>query len=85
CPESGMVPLTYPNDRDAIAAALMTLRPYTQEDVRIVHIKNTLELMSVLASQGCLADLEDKPDLEIGAENLKLEFDRSGNLIPLLA
>lgn len=81
CPESGMVPLTYPNDREAIAAALMTLRPYTQEDVRIVHIKNTLELMSMLASQGCLADLESKPDLEIGTGNLQLEFDRSGNLI----
>jgi hypothetical protein len=76
-----MVPLTYPNDREAIVAALMTLRPYTQEDVRIVHIKNTLELMSMLASQGCLADLESKPDLEIGTGNLQLEFDRSGNLI----
>jgi hypothetical protein len=40
--------------------------------------------MSLLASQGCLADLEGKPDLEIGAENLTLEFDRSGNLITLL-
>ena len=81
CPESGMVPLTYPNDREAIAAALMTLRPYTREDLRIVHIKNTLELMSVLASQGCLGDLEKTPDLKVGTENLELTFDRSGNLI----
>jgi hypothetical protein len=84
CPESGMVPLTYPSDREAIAAALMTLRPYTQEDVRIVHIKNTLELMRMLVSQGCLADLEDRPELEIGTENLDLKFDPSGNLTSLL-
>jgi len=85
CPEGGYVPLTYPNDREAVAAALMTLRPCTVEDMRIVHIKNTLELKSLLVSQGCLAHLEGKPDLEIADDDLDFEFDESGNLIsPLM-
>jgi hypothetical protein len=86
CPEGGNVPLNYPNDREAIAASLMTLRPCTMEDMRIVHIKNTLELNSLLVSQGCLAQLKGKPDLEIVDEDLDLEFDQSSNLIsPLTA
>jgi len=84
CPESGRIPLAYPNDRDAIAAAMMTLRPCSIEDVRIVHIKNTLELRRLLVSQGCLADLEGRPDIEIGDEYVELEFDQEGNLISLL-
>lgn len=84
CPEGGNVPLTYLRDRDAIAAALMTLRPCTVDELRIVHIKNTLELKSLLVSQGCLADLQGKPDLDIGDEDLDLEFDQSGNLISRL-
>jgi hypothetical protein len=64
----------------------MTLRPCTVEDMRIVHIKNTLELKVLLVSQGCLADLEGRPDLDIGHDDLDLEFDQSGNLIsPLTA
>jgi hypothetical protein len=80
CPESGRIPLAYPNDRDALAAAMMTLRPCSIEDMRIVHIKNTLELKTLLVSQGCIADLEGKPGIEIG-EEVELEFDQEGNLI----
>jgi hypothetical protein len=80
CPESGRIPLAYPNDRDALAAAIMTLRPCSAEDVRIVHIKNTLELKKLLVSQGCLDELEGKHGIEIG-EEVELEFDREGNLI----
>jgi hypothetical protein len=81
CPESGKLPLTYPNDREALAAALVTLRPYGLDDVRIVHIKNTLELGSLLVSKGCLPDLQGKSNLTIEEEDLRLEFDGSGNLI----
>ena len=81
CPESGRVPLTYPNDSEALVAAMKTLRPYTIEDVRIVYIKNTAELTRLLVSQGCLADLEGKSYLDIGDEDLYLKFDQLYNLI----
>jgi len=84
CPESGKIPLTFPTDQEAIAAALRTLRPYDLEDIRIVHIKNTLELTTLMVSKGCLDHLETKNDPMIGDDDMGLEFDSAGNLIPLM-
>jgi hypothetical protein len=81
CPESGRIPLAYPTDRDALAAAMMTLRPCSVDDVRIVHIKNTMDLKKLVVSQGCVAELEGKPGIEISDEYVELEFDQEGNLI----
>ena len=81
CPESGKVPLTYPNDREAMEAALITLRPYSLEDVRIVHIKNTLELSQLAVSAGCLADLAGNNAVDIGGETLPFVFDAEDNLV----
>jgi len=68
-------------DREAIIAALKTLRPYNLEDIRMVHIKNTLELTTLMVSRGCLDSLEGKPDQIIGDGEMELEFDSSGDLI----
>jgi hypothetical protein len=84
CPESGKIPLTFSTDQEAIAAALGTLRPYDLEDIRIVHIKNTLELTTLMVSKGCLDHLETKNDPMVGEEDMELEFDSTGNLIPLM-
>jgi hypothetical protein len=81
CPEAGRVPLTYPSDREAIDAALVTLRPYGLDDLRLVHIKNTLELETLLVSKGCLSDLKGKSNLTIEEQDLRLKFDGSGNLL----
>ena len=83
CPESGMVPLTFATDKEAVAAALKTIRPYTMRDLRLVHIKNTLDLACLLVSEGCLADLAGRADVTVDPSSLRLNFDRSGNLIPL--
>jgi hypothetical protein len=85
CPEAGKIPLTYPCDRDAIEAALTTIRPYTLEDLRIVHIKNTLDLTRILVSEGCLSGLLREGSLEIGKTALELNFDEGGNLISLVS
>ncbi|MBS1237116.1 MAG: hypothetical protein H6R37_360 [Deltaproteobacteria bacterium] len=81
CPEAGKVPLTYPSDREAIAAALVTLRPYGLDDLRMVHIKNTLELESLMVSEGCLSELQGKSHVTIEEKSLRLKFDGSGNLV----
>jgi hypothetical protein len=80
-PEGGRIPLSYASDREAIAAALMTIRPYTQEDLKIVQIKNTLKLDKMMVSCGCLANLVDKAHVSIDRESARFEFDSSGNLI----
>lgn len=81
CPQDGKIPLTFSTDRQAIAAALMTLRPYTLQDLSMVYIRNTLELTNLMVSRGCLSDLENRPDIQIGSESVRLDFDSSGNLI----
>jgi hypothetical protein len=81
CPEAGKLPLAYPSDREAIAAALVTLRPYSLDDLRLVHIKNTLELDNLTVSEGCLSDLQGKSDVTIEKKDLRMEFDGSGNLL----
>jgi hypothetical protein len=80
CPESGKIPLTYPSDREAIKAALVTLRPYTLEDLRLVHIKNTLALSQLAVSKGCLPDLHGKEGVAVSDHILQFEFDEDGNL-----
>ena len=62
-PEDAKIPLAFKSDREALAAVLMTLRPYSMDDLRIVHIKNTLELTHLLVSQGCAPQLKANPNL----------------------
>ena len=82
-PEAGKIPLTYPNDRDAIEAALMTLRPGEIGDMRIVRIKNTMALMTLLVSTACLPELKGKPGLRVDDDDLAPAFDDDGNLMPM--
>jgi len=80
-PEDVRLPLTLPTERDAVAAALATIRPHAVDDLRIVQIANTSEVTRLLVSQGCLPALEEREDIEIGADSLRLEFDARGNLL----
>jgi hypothetical protein len=84
CPEEAKIPMNFETDREAIAAALMTIRPHTLKDLRIVHIKNSLELTSLMVSEGCLPDLAKNKNVAIGSETLSMEFDPNGYLISLL-
>lgn len=85
CPEAGKVPLTYENDLEAIGAALMTLRPYNLEDLRLVHIKNTLELNALAVSEGCLPLLDLHGGIAVEKEAFRMAFDDSGFLISRLS
>jgi hypothetical protein len=73
--------LAFGSDREALAAVLMTLRPYTLDDVRIVHIQNTLELTQLLVSKGCLPELTRKPGIQVEKDDVDLVFDKNDNLL----
>ena len=83
-PEGAFLPITFETDREALAVAMMTLRPCTLEDVRIVHMRNTLDPKRLLVSEGCLSFLKDRTDVKIDEEDLALEFDRAGNIVSRL-
>jgi hypothetical protein len=80
CPEAGRVPLAFASDREAIAAALMSIRPYELNDLGIVHIKNTLELDRVVVSETYASQLRDNPAVKIEPLNRPLQFDEQGML-----
>ena len=84
-PESGKIPLTFASDREAVMAALKTIRPCGTKDLRLVHIRNTLELAHMLVSEGCLASLKQVKGQSVGEEDLALAFDEKGNLISRLS
>ncbi len=80
CPEAGMVPLTFETDREAIGAALMSIRPYTPDDLGIVYIKNTLELEHMWASEAYRDLIDADPKLKITDDHRRLDFDETGML-----
>ena len=84
-PEDMRLPLTVPTDRDAIGAMLDTLRPFTAEDLRLVHIRNTLAVERLVVSEGCLPALQDRPDVIIEEEPRFLGFAGDARLISPLS
>jgi hypothetical protein len=80
CPEAGRVPLTYDNDRQALAAALTTIRPSQPDEVGIVYIKNTLDLRRMMVSQAYAEQLERDPSQVVEAVGKSFEFDLEGML-----
>lgn len=78
CPEAGRVPLTYDTDRQALVAALTTIRPVRPADLGIVYIKNTLDLRRILVSQCYAEQLGVDPGVDPEAGAVHLEFDRDG-------
>ena len=75
-PELAKLPMAFDTDLDAVAAALMSIRPYTLEDLGIVYIKNTMELEELYASEAYRAALNGDPKVEIAAEPWTLTFDQ---------
>ncbi len=82
CPEDCKIPLTLATEKQAVTAALMTLRPYTPDDLKVVHIKNTRDLSFMQVSGGCLPELADRKDIRIVSTGIPMTFDKAGNLTP---
>jgi hypothetical protein len=84
-PEDMRLPLTVPTDRDAIAAMLATIRPFTAHDLRLVHIKSTVALEHLVVSEGCLEALSDRSDVLVDEEPRYLGFDEDARLVSPLS
>jgi len=81
CPEDARLPLTLATERDAVHAALSTIRQHTLDDVRIVQIRNTSEVTPLLVSEGCLPALQGRDDIEYVSSDLRIEFDSHGDML----
>lgn len=81
CPEMGKIPLTMPNDREAVRFAVRSLGLEPAQERRIIRIKNTRLLSEIEVSQAFEGDLANRPELQILGRGL-MEFDSSGRLLP---
>jgi hypothetical protein len=79
-PAGARTPIVLPDDHTAIATAIQTsrLRP---EGPRVVHVRDTLELVEVRVSEACRPLLEGRDDVEIMSEPEAMRFDDTGCLV----
>jgi len=83
-PEKGRIPIALPTDKDAIEAAISTIGAVDPESVRLVHIKNTLEMGKLDISEALWKEIKERKDLMLIKELGPLSFDQAGNLKSVL-
>jgi hypothetical protein len=72
---------TLPNDKETIQASIKTCNILHFEKVRMVRIKNTLELGVIEVSESLLEEVQRHPKMEIVEDLYELPFDNEGNLL----
>lgn len=79
-PRGGMIPVIAESDSEAFEYAFSTLGPVEPEQVRVVHIRNTLLLERLACSVNMLDVVRSNPRLEVTGAPYPIQFDRSGDL-----
>jgi len=82
-PDSANLPVHFDSDREVLDAALTILGTRASEKARIMHIKNTMVLENVEASEACLEELPKMTRFQIVGKPTPLTFDSRGNLTSL--
>ncbi|MCF8563819.1 hypothetical protein LLE49_03575 [Alicyclobacillus tolerans] len=77
------IPIVCPNDREALAVAVKTCNGVSEGDLKIVWIRNTLQLRQLYVSEAYLDLIHDRTDLEIKGDPDFIHFDQDGHAIRL--
>lgn len=72
---------TLPNDEQAIQAAIKTCNILDFTKVKMVRIKNTLELSEIEVSEALLDHVKADPSLEQTSDLYDLNYNEAGNLV----
>ncbi len=80
-PENGRVPIFFEKDLDAVLTASSNTSVFNPQDLRILWIKNTLELEHLFASEAFLNEIRSNPRLDILSEPFGFPFNQDGNLV----
>ena len=81
-PEHAKIPLTMETDRQAIEAAIDSVGLIALDSLKVIRIKNTLELNEVEVSVTYKDQIADRKDLEIISGPHPMFFNAEGNLPP---
>lgn len=79
----GKIPMVLEDDKLAIQAALKTLTQVDRENIRVVYLKNTLSLETIMVSEALLEQVRGRDDMEILEQPHPLSFDSEGRLLDL--
>ncbi len=81
-PEHAKIPLTIETDRQAIEAAIDSVGLIALDSLKVIRIKNTLDLNEVEVSVTYKDQIADRKDLEIISGPHAMHFNAEGNLTP---
>lgn len=81
-PQRAQIPMAFPTDRDAIAAAVQTCGRADPAAVTLVRMRNTLDLEHLLVSESLAAAVDAHPDLETTGDAVPMAFSEAGELLP---
>lgn len=79
-PSSAKLPIAFSSDREAIAAALASLALENTRQCRLIRIRDTLDLESLVASEAYLDAASQRPDQTPESTSEDMNFDATGNL-----
>ena len=73
-----MIPVTLPNDAEAVHAALQTIGMIEPEQARIVQISDTLHLTHTRVSEACFPSVRESDRLEFVGEPYDFPVNAAG-------
>ena len=79
-PEKARIPITLPNDREALQAAFETVGPKDENTVRLLWVKNTSNIVKIMVSPAA-KDAIPAENIEVLGGPVEMEFDSEDNLI----
>jgi hypothetical protein len=79
-PEKARVPMVFPNDRQALGAAMDTIGPKDGGSVRLVWVRNTSALVDLMVSAAAYAAIDGQA-IDTAQGPMELKFDCAGNLV----
>ena len=80
-PEKAATPITFPNDNEAIGAALQTVGIKEINKMRVVNIQSTRKLDRMYVSEAFSPEIEGNSSIEQISPWLPMPFDQEDNLI----
>jgi hypothetical protein len=80
-PECGRIPISFEKDREALQAAFDNSGVLDPKDLRLVWIKNTLEVEYLWASESMLKEAKGNGNLEVVSGLQEVPFDKNGNMV----
>ena len=80
-PECGRIPIAFDQDREALQAAFDNSGVLDPKDLRLVWLKNTLEMEYLWASEPMLKEAKANASLEVISGLQDVPFDAAGNMV----